>query len=82
GLQALEAGHDTADHLGTESVAPALVVERDDANISEELGPDGSALGTSGPSRSRAAPSARLEMIVLSHRLSFFAWTGYCWDDL
>jgi hypothetical protein len=67
GSQALEAVDDTLDHLGTESVSPALVVEGDDANLSEDFCPDGSALGASGPNRGRAASGAHLKMIVLSH---------------
>jgi len=64
--QALEGGDDTADHPGTERVTSALVVERDDANLSEDFCPDDSALGANGPGR--AVPGARVKMIVLSHR--------------
>jgi hypothetical protein len=81
GSQALEGGDDTVGHLGAEGIAPALVVDGDDANLSEEFGPDDGAFDANGPGRGRAAPGARLT-IVLRHGLSFFAWTGCCSDDL
>ena len=81
GLQAVEGGDDTVGHLGTEGVAPALVVEGDDADLSEHFGPDNGAFEADGPGRGRAALGARLT-IVLSHGLSFLAWTGCCRDDL
>jgi hypothetical protein len=81
GSQAVEGGDDTVGHLGTEGVAPALVVEGDDADLSEDFGPDDGPFEANGSGRGRAALGARLT-IVLSHGLSFLAWTGCCRDDL
>jgi hypothetical protein len=69
GSQAIEGGDDSVSHLGTEGVAPALVVEGDDANLSEDFCPDDAASEANRPGRGRAAPDSRLQ-IVLSHRLS------------
>jgi len=71
GSQALEGGDDAVGHLGTESVAPALVVEGDDADLSEHFRPDDDGFEANGHGRGRAAPGARLK-IMLSHWLSFF----------
>jgi hypothetical protein len=71
GSQAVEGGDDTVGHLGTERVAPALVVEGDDADMSEDFGSDAGAFAN-GPGRGRAAPCAPLT-IVLGHGLSFLA---------
>jgi hypothetical protein len=72
GSHVIQGGDDTAGHLRTEGVAPALIVEGDDANLSEDFCPDWGVFEANGPGRGRAAPGARLR-IVLSHRLSFFA---------
>jgi hypothetical protein len=37
GSQALEGGDNTRDHPGTQSVAPSLVVEGDNANLSKDF---------------------------------------------
>jgi len=46
--EAREGRNDTVDHLGTEGVAPARVVEGDDANLSEDFRPDDGALEATG----------------------------------
>ena len=69
GLQAVEGGDDTVGHLGTEGVAPALVVESDDADLSEHFGPDNGAFEADGPGRGRAALGARLTIVLQSRAL-------------
>ena len=80
GAQALQRGDDAVGHPGTDGVAPALVVQGDNANWPDYLGPDGGgreAVRTcrgGRPGRRLACPRARRRL--LTQRTAFPA--GQC----